>query len=392
MRIRFASLIATAAIAAVSTQQPLSAQSYPQPLTEEPTPAIAWLPERYPDNWMLVHDFNFNSIPDGRVAIIDIAAENRNLKGVVSAAQFGNVLNSTTKSEIYTAETYYTRLSRGERTDVITVWDKVSLKPKGEIVLPGGKRGQFVTIKNSFQFTNAEKWALVFNFTPGSSVTVVDLEGRKVLGDVDLPGCAMVYPSGERGFSTLCTDGTVTSITLDAAGKIASASTSKKINDIDADAMFMMPAMVGKTAWFLTFKGNLRGVDLAGPVARDLGGFSVGSAGGGTPEWRPSGWQTITADAAGLLYVLMSPNGKEGSHKDGGSEVWVIDPVKKSRVQRIMLATPGVSIEVSRQAKPLLVVARADAVLDVYDAEGGQLVRSLGGAITFNPLTMTAGR
>lgn len=389
MRIRFASLCAAAVIFAV---QPLRAQTYPKPLAEEPTPAVTTLPDHYPASWMLVHDFNFNSISDGRVAIIDIAAETRNLKGMISAAQFGNVLNSTTKPEIYTAETYYTRLSRGDRTDVITIWDKASLKPKGEIVLPGRKRGLFVTLKNSFQFTNAEKWALVFNFTPGSSVTVVDLEGRKVLADIDLPGCSMMYPSGERGFSTLCTDGTMTSITLDASGNVVSTKTSKKINDIDADAMFMMPAMIGKTAWFLTFRGNLRGIDLSGPVARDLGGFSVGTTTGGSPEWRPSGWQTITSDAAGRLYVLMSPNGKEGSHKDGGNEVWVIDPAKKVRVQRIALQASGVSIEASQQAKPLLVVARTDAVLDIYDAEDGKFIRSLSGAIAFNPLTMTAGR
>lgn len=370
--------------------QPLSAADYPQPLAEEPMPTSATLPDKYPDSWMLVHDLNFNSIVDGRVAIVDIAADNRNLKGMVSAAQFGNFLASTTKAEIYSAETYYSRLSRGERTDVITIWDKASLKPKGEIILPGGKRGQFVTTKNSFQFTNGEKWALVFNFTPGSSVTVVDLEARRILGDIDLPGCSMVYPAGERGFSTLCTDGTMTTIALDAAGSVASTTTSKKINDIDNDPMFMMPAMVGRTAWFLTFKGNIYGIDLSGATARDHVRIPVGSAEGGTPEWRPSGWQVISADAAGRLYVLMTPNGHEGGHKDGGSEVWVIDPAIKVRVQRIALEAPGVSIEISRQALPALVVARGDGLLDVYDVASGKRVRSLGGNITFNPFTMTA--
>jgi methylamine dehydrogenase heavy chain len=154
--------------------------------------------------------------------------------------------------------------------------------------------------------------------------------------------------------------------------------------------MFMMPAMVGRTAWFATFKGQLRGFDLAGDTVRDLGTFGLGTAPDAAPEWRPTGWQVLSSDRAGRVYVLMTPHGREGSHKDVGSEVWVMNPVKRVLVQRIPLETPGVSIEVTRQAQPRLVVARADGVLDVYDATSGKLERSLGGAITFNPMTMSA--
>lgn len=339
---------------------------------------------------MLVHDFNFNSLVDGRVAIVDLTAPNANLKGTFSAAQFGNVLASSVRPELYSAETFYSRLSRGERTDVITIWDTASLKPTGEIVLPGGKRGQFVTFKNTFQFTNGERWALVYDFTPGASVTVVDLVARKVLGDVDMPGCSQMYPTGARGFSTLCADGTMTTIRLDEAGKVASTSTSARVNDIDHDPFFMMPAYVGRTAWFVSFRGTVHGFDFAGDEVRDLGSFALGTAAGAKPEWRPGGWQVASADKAGRVYVLMNPNGREGSHKDGGSAVWVVDPAKRAVVQRIALLAPAVSIEATQQASPLLVAARADGVLDVYDAGSGRRVRSLGGSLVFNPMTMTA--
>lgn len=360
-------------------------------LPEEPLGAVAPLPATYPSNWVIVSDFNFNAIVDGRGVVVDTSSANEPFKGMFRASQFASILSSSTKSEIYTAESFFSRLSEGERTDAITIWDKATLKSKGEIVLPGGKRQQIVTYKNTFQFTNNEKWALVTNFTPAHSVTVVDLDGRKVLGDIELPGCSMVYPTGERGFTTFCADGTLTSIVLDPEGKVSSTVTTKPIHDIDNQAMFAMPAMIGKTAWFVTYRGMLRGFDLSGLAAKPLKkDFSVGVAEGGQPEWRPGGWQVIASDATGRLYVLMTPFGREGSHKDASTEVWVLDPASKSRVARIPMKGPSVSIEVTREASPKLVVARADSVIDIYDATSGAFVRTLGNHVAFNPLTISA--
>lgn len=365
------------------------AADFPQPLPEEPIPTVAELPERYPDSWIFVHDLHFNSLIDGRAAIVDVAAENNHLHGQVPVAQFGSILPSTTRGEIYVGETFFSRGTRGERTDVITIWDTKTLTPKDEIVLPGGKRGLFVTLRNALQLTNDDKWALVFNFTPGSSVTVVDLDGRKILSDIDLPGCSLVYPTGPRGFTSLCGDGTMTSIALDAVGRAGSTVTSKAFNSIDDDPLFMTPAMVGRTGWFVSFKGNLRAIDFTGAAAKDLGGFAIPKQAGGEPEWRPGGWQVISADRDGLLYVLMNPKGGEGSHKDGGTEAWVVDPKAKTLVRRIPLRNHSISIEATRQEKPLLVASRPDGSLDVYDVATGAFVRTIVD-VAHDPMTMTA--
>jgi methylamine dehydrogenase heavy chain len=383
-------LAASVALALPVAAQTAAPKAFPKPLAEEPIPNVATLPEKYPASWIMVHDFNFMALADGRGAVVDVADPANPLKGMISIAQFGNVLLPKTKAEIYTAETYYTRLSRGERTDVITIWDKANLKPKGEIILPGGKRHQQVTYKNTFQFTNGEKWALVSNFTPAQSVSVVDLEGRKVLGEIDLPGCSMIYPTGPRGFTTFCADGTMSTLQLGEDGKLANTVTSKPILDIDKQPLFAMPAMVGQTAWFVSYHGIVKGFDLSGAVAKPVGkDFSVGKADGGAPEWRPCGWQVITSDLSGKLYVLMSPSGREGSHKDGGTEVWVLDPAKQARVARIPLQGPAISIEVTHEAKPRLVAARVDAVVDVYDAESGAFQHTLGNSVAFNPQTLS---
>lgn len=367
------------------------AQTYPQPLATEAMPAVATLAPDYPKSWVFVHDLHFDSLPDGRVAVVDVAADGNAVKGQLPAAQFATMLAATARPDIYVGETFHARLTRGARTDVISIWDKATLAPKGEIVLPGGKRGQFVTLRNAMQFTNDEKWLLVFNFTPASSVTVVDLAARRVLGDIDLPGCSLVYPTGARGFTSLCADGTMTSVALTAQAKAGATVTGKPFNDIDTNPMFMTPAMVGRTAWFVTFRGTIRGIDLAGEAARDLGAFDLPREKTAAGEWRPSGWQVIASDPAGRLYVLMNPAGKEGSHKDGGTEVWVVDPKARARVARIALKRPAVSVEVTAQPQPLLVAAIPGGDLDVYDAASGALRRTIP-KVAHDPMTMAAVR
>jgi methylamine dehydrogenase heavy chain len=373
--------------AVLATPAAAAENRFPQPLAEESLPSVAKLPAVWPQSWVTVHDFHFNAIVDGRIAVVDTADPVQPLKGLVRAAQFANVLIAKDRGEIYTAETFYTRLTRGERTDAITVWDIATLQPKGEIVLPGGKRQQSVTYPHLFQFTNGGKWALVANFTPAQSVTVVDLEARKVLADIDLPGCSQIYPTGARGFTSLCADGSLFSVALDEKGAAASSKSVPKVQDIDHQALFSTPAMVGTTAWFVSFHGLIQGFDLSGTVAKPLpGAFSVGTADGGAPEWRPGGWQVINADAAGKLYVLMSPYGKEGSHKDGGTEVWVVDPAKKARTLRIPLKGQTLAIAVTKESTPHLVAAQASGAIDIYDAASGAFVRSLGATVAANPI------
>ncbi len=386
---RSASLAAVLMLCPVSLTAAGAAPTSP-PLPEEPIPSVITLPESYPASWVLVHDLNFNSIIDGKVAIVDTQSADKPLKGLVRASQFASSQISPARHEIYTAETFYSRLTRGERTDAITIWDMATLQPKGEIVLPQGKRQLSVTYRNVFQLINGDKWALVANFTPAQSITVVDLDGRKVLGDIDLPGCSHIYPTGERGFTSFCQDGSLVSIQLDAGGKVQSSKTLPNVQDIDRQPHFQIPAMIGRTAWFVSYYGQLRAFDLSGPVAKPLPAkASVGTATGGAPEWRPGGWQVIASDAKGLLYVLMSPNGKEGSHKDGGTEVWVVDPAANKRLSRIDLGGVYGSIAMTHEAEPRLVVATADGQIDIFDPATGKRVRTLGRTTAANPTLIT---
>jgi methylamine dehydrogenase heavy chain len=385
MRFNLLVLLAVCAAADAATAQ------FPTPLPAEPTPHVVSLPERYPSNWMFLHDVHFASLIDGRLALVDLTAPVANLKGQVPASQLATFLEAPGRRELYVAETFYSRGTRGQRTDVITIYDMASLAPKGEIDLPGGKRGQFIPLKTTFQMSADERRAFLFNFTPAASVTVVDLEQRRVLSDVGVPGCSLIYPTGKQGFATLCGDGTLSTIRVGAAGEVLAETRSEPFNDIDRNPLFMFHATIDGIAYSPTYLGDVRPLDLRGEQARVMPAWPLATEQERASGWRPSGWQVVSSDDAGRLYVLMQSDGREGSHKQGGTEVWVFDARSHRRLQRIQLAERSISIEITHGQKPRLAAARGSDI-DVYDAGTGRLERSLGAQIAHDPMVLHAVR
>jgi len=359
-------------------------------LPNDPINVIEKLPASYPDTWVYAHDTNFFALADGKVVVVDVAAENRNYKGSLGVGQFGSFLPSSTRSELYAAETFYSRRLRGERTDVITVYDKVNLSPIAEIALPGGKRGQLVTYKSTLQFLDDEKFLLVFNFTPASSVSVIDIDKRKVTSEVQIPGCAMIYPTAKLSFASLCSDDVMLISTLDKKGKLKSQKRSKKFFDGDKDPLFAFNAKMGNVAYFPSFLGQVQAIDMSSKTPKILESWSLASDEDKKENWRPGGWQIITAHDKGELFVLMHKDGHNGSHKDGGSEVWVFDTKSKKRIKRFVLKEWGVSIEVTRGESPYLVVTNGNYNLDVYSADDGSWIRMIGGRAFEMPMVLHA--
>lgn len=340
----------------------------------------------YKDSWVFAHDLNFNTLGRGKIMVIDAGADVRNYRGQIDADQFATFLQSSKRNELYVAETFYSRGSRGQRTDVVTVYDQGTLKTTGEILLPNNNRGMSVTQKNAFRLTNDQKFALVFTFTPSSGVAVIDLDSKKLVNEIDIPGCSLIYPRGARGFASLCGDGKMVAFQLDASGKVTDTFETKAFNDIDNDAMFMKAGVVGNIFYFPTYGGNLQAVSLGEgePNIAPKWHFA------GDSGWGPSGWQVVTADTNGLVYVLMREAVEEGDHKIGGSEVWVLDPAKKSIVRKIELKNGGFSIEATRATQPLLIVTNASMGLDVYDLSSDKHLREIGGFMSSEAFVLHA--
>jgi methylamine dehydrogenase heavy chain len=297
------------------------------------------------------------------------------VKGQLQAHDSATLLVSNKRPEIYVADTVWSRGVRGTRTDFITIYDAQTFEPTGEIVLPGAKRALITAMEGLIAFTDDQRMALVFDFTPASSVTVVDLVKRQVLGEVEIPGCSLVYPSGTRGFSTLCSSGTMLSVRLDANGAVAGRSETKPFNPLDTDPLFTASALVGGVRYFPSLHGRVQPIDMRGDEVKVLPDWPLTTAADASGHWRPSGWQVVSGDEQKLLYVLMQPDAHEGTHKDPATEVWVYNTATKTRVKRLRLARPGSSISLTHAAEPLLLV-QAGERLDVYDTNGA-LQRSL---------------
>ena len=187
-------------------------------LPVEPIGVIRTLPVPYPAHWVLVHDGAFLHMSDGKVIVLDADATTQpaQYKGMINNAFMGQFAIAAKRRELLVAETFFARGQRGERTDVLTIYDQAKLAPVGEVVLPGGKRFSGMPERHGLQLIDDERLALVFNLTPATSVSVVDLEQRTLLGELPIPGCALIYPTGKRGFSSLCGDGAMLSLQLDA--------------------------------------------------------------------------------------------------------------------------------------------------------------------------------
>jgi len=365
-----------------------SFNAYTADLPIETIPSSETLPENYPDTWVFAHDFNFNSLVDGKILIVDVAAESRNFKGIVGASAFASFQHSKSRPELYSAQSFYSRGTYGERTDTVVIIDTASLNPIDEIIIPT-KRQQVVTQINSFQLTDDERMGLVMNFTPAASVTVLDLVKRKVLGEVAIPGCNFVFPTGKRGFSTLCADGTLATYGLSAEGTVTSSSRTEVFIDIDNDPIFVKNAIVGGITYFPSFRSRVQAVDFRADKPRVLDDWNMVPAELHKENWRPSGWQVVAGNDE-ELFVLMQANGEDGSHKDGGTEVWVFKPESGTLNRRIKLAIAGVSIAVTSSKPAYLVVTNASMFLDVYEAESGNFLRTITTGDSATPLVVHA--
>jgi len=115
--------------------------------------------------------------------------------------------------EIYLAETYYARGVRGERTDVVTVYDATTLRPLAEIGIPP-HRAEWYPGNGANALSDDGRFMAVFNLTPATSVSVVDVRARHFTAEIATPGCAVVYAAGPRRFVMLCANGGLLSVTL----------------------------------------------------------------------------------------------------------------------------------------------------------------------------------
>lgn len=353
---------------------PAIAQTQAAPLVGEELYTVT-LPDQMRPHMVWVNDVSFTRPLDGRAYLVD--ADTGRFLGMVSGGYAQGPLQLAPDGKSFSmVSTYYSRGTRGERTDVVTLYDFKTLEPTGEVVIPA-KRFISLPLAASTQRTDDGRFLLIYNFTPEQSVSVVDLANRKLVGETQTPGCALVYPIGPRRFFMQCGDGSLQSVSIGENGALTLAATTTDLFDA-ADPANEKPVRIGPAQWlFTTIDSEVRIVDASGKTPVVTAKWSLLDK--ATGEWRIGSLQHAAYNAPlDRLYTLMHV-GNRDTRKDPGTEVWVYSVKTGKRLQRIKLDAPATALAVSNDDKPLLYTALFGVdSLAVYDATSGAKLRDIG--------------
>ncbi len=362
------------------------------------------LPEAMGPHWIWVGDLLL-----ARIALMDAATGT--FLGMVSG---GSGLLAPTfapeKREIYLAETHRTRTTRGVRTDVVSIYDRRTLEATGEVPIPP-RRANYAHTAGATALSDDGRFLAVLNLTPASSVTIVDLVARRVAGEIEIPGCSLVYATGARRFVSLCADGSVLAFDLNERGREARRVASERFFDPGRDPLTEKGVRLGERWLFVSFEGQLHEIDLSRLPPRAEPPWFLAEGVDRKEGWRVGGLRHLDVHPQRReLFALMHQGGVD-SHKEGGTEVWVFDLARRARIRRVALRNPVATflrrslgldpegalgrtvdwslqqvvphagadlIAVTSDPQPLLIAGSSfPAVLTVYDARSGAYLRDL---------------
>lgn len=274
-----------------------------------------WVPDR-----LLQHSILFDGDSGEVLGMIDSSASLTPKAPVHAAGRF------------YSADIAYSRGTRGERVDFVSIYDARSLAYEDEILLPT-RMGQS-NASLAYAELLGEHFFAIFNQFPDISVSIVDLEKRRFVEAIVIAGCAGVYPVDEHHFATLCGDGTTALVSLDEDGRKTGMTTSDRFFDAVEDPVFMAAGRNGTSWTFVSFEGQVYTMDFGSGTPALAASWSLIDDAQRRDEWRPGGLQHVALHApTSRLFVAMHQGGA-GSHKQGGPEIWVFDLESEKLVDR----------------------------------------------------------
>lgn len=315
-----------------------------------------------------VVDVEFENFVTGRVTVID--ADAKRMLGMVSTGFAAPATLSPDQKYLYSADAFYSRGTRGTRTDVLTAWNTSTLSPDWEVVIPS-KRASILTQRYALGVSSDSRFAYVYNFTPATSVTVVDTQSRSVASEIAISGCVLSYPVGKRSFASLCGDGQLQVVKLDEQGKEASRSQTPFF-DPNKEKLNERGIAVGNLYYFTSTTGTVRGVDFSGDTPKFLPAWSLVDAKEQQAGWAPGGWQLL-AVAPGLnrLYAIMHADHQAMKWEDPSPYIWVFDLKTGKKIGTLEAPNPVWSLHATQDAKPLLIGTNVSGGLEIFDLKSG---------------------
>lgn len=315
-------LCAAAALGEVAPESPGVVETLPQP----PQP-----------HWVWVADPVLQ-----RSALLD--ADSGRFLGMVNGG-YGLLmpLFARTRPELYMPATYYSRGTHGTRTDVVEFYDTANLALNGEVEIPP-KRATNATAIGHAALSDDDRFLALFNWTTGTSLTIVDVAARRFAGEIPTPGCSLVYAAGPRRFVSLCADGGLFTVTLDESGAEQGRALSPPQFDPKVDPVTEKAVRVGDTWLFVSFEGRIHPLDVGGATPAFGESWPLFDDADREESWRVGGNQHLAAHrATNRLFVLVH-RGRPDTHKEPGEEVWIYDLADRRRVARVPLRNPGFTI------------------------------------------------
>ncbi|WP_254604896.1 amine dehydrogenase large subunit [Sphingomonas bacterium] len=311
------------------------------------------------------------------------------MRGEVDISNRGDMAIDPAGKYYYVSDTIWTKADRGTRQDFVAIYDTTALKLQIEIPIPG--RIIIGGEKQNFIVNDDGKTAYAYNYNPQSSVNMIDLQKRKFVRAIELPGCASLIPNPAVGFSALCSDGTMVTVdTTSAKSKITHTASFFPASGDPIFSNFTYDKTKRQTT-FISYSGLVYQATMgAAPVV--TAPFSIQAAAGVRPgetkplnvNWLPGGRQIMALHRpSGHLYVLMH-KGEFWSQNEAGEEIWDLDIANKKVVKRRPLKLPASNIEVTQDATPLLFINDKEGnlyVLDAHTMEEKRKVEKTGGGL-----------
>jgi methylamine dehydrogenase heavy chain len=263
-----------------------------------------------------------------------LGADDLSMKGNMGAGAFAQAVLSADGNTLYTASVYLSRYTYGDLTAVMHEYDVATLTARREFVI-SEKLAQAESQPALLALTPDERFMIVQNATPATSVSIVDLEQGKEIAEVPTPGCWGGIPAIDAmQFTALCGDGTMISHSFDGKGGFSDPARSKVVFDPEADALFTNPIRnKDGDLVFMSFNGNFYVVKDSNGAPELIGKHAIGGADAG---WAPGGSEVMTYHApTDTAFISMHSKAYDGSHKNGAEEIWAVDMTTMKLVGRI---------------------------------------------------------
>jgi len=316
------------------------------------------MPSRHDTNIVTISDANIPNTGDGRVHFVDVD-RGRYLGALNTGYWYSGVILPKTRNEIISPETYFERGTRGKRTDIVAFYDPLTLKNTAEVIIPS-KRMTAVKPQATSVLTDDEAFLAVVNLTPATSISIVDLEERRFVTEIEIPGCVHIYPTGDRHFNVICADGSFMDIEINDSGELVKRTRRKPSFDPQKDPVTNGGVRVDNTWVHLSHQSNVYEFTTEKDGSISQKNWSLLSDDERNDNWRIGGMQQLAIHKKSQrLYALMI-QGDQEVFEDPTEQVWVYDMKTQKRIQILELEFPALFMTVSQEENPQLYAVGAD--------------------------------